>query len=95
MTVLSSSARTIGATEFPPGEYIALFVDMPTSWGGGYKGADRFKNRFNDPDRNTNIEPFKVNLTEPGHGDWQFNLVTDDPAPMAPGPKTVYKPSSK
>jgi|HubBroStandDraft_5_1064220.scaffolds.fasta_scaffold289739_2 hypothetical protein len=78
-----------------PGEYIALFVDMPTSWGGGYKGVDRFKNRFNDPDRNGKIEQFKVNLTEPGRGDWQFNLATDEPAPTAPGPKTVSKPTSK
>jgi len=33
----------------PQGSYIALFLDMPTSWGGGYKGDDLFKNRFNDP----------------------------------------------
>ena len=80
----------------PPGEYIALFVDMPTSWGGGYKGVDRFKNRFNDPDRNANVEQFKVNLTEPGHTDWQFNLVTDDPAPKAPGPRpSISPPASK
>lgn len=79
----------------PPGEYIALFVDMPTSWGGGYKGVDRFNNRFNDPDRNAQIDQFKVDLTEPGRTDWQFNLATDEPPPSSPGPKTVLKPTAK
>jgi hypothetical protein len=66
---------------------------MQTSWGGGYKGTDRFKNRFNDPDKNEAIPQFKVDLTDSGNADWQFNLVTEDnPPPAAPGPKTVFGP---
>jgi hypothetical protein len=77
----------------PPGSYIALFLDMQTSWGGGYKGTDRFKNRFNDPDKNEASPQFKVDLTDSGNADWQFNLVTEDnPPPAAPGPKTVFGP---
>jgi len=77
----------------PPGSYIALFLDMQTSWGGGYKGTDRFKNRFNDPEKNDANAQFKVDLTDSGNADWQFNLVTEDnPPPAAPGPKTVFGP---
>ncbi|HET6326143.1 MAG TPA: hypothetical protein VFG04_15805 [Planctomycetaceae bacterium] len=80
----------------PPGSYIALFLDLPTSWAGGYKGADLFKNRFNDPDRNEKEPQFKVELTAPGRTDWQFNLVTQDNAPPpTPGPKSILKPTSK
>jgi hypothetical protein len=80
----------------PPGSYIALFLDMPTSWGGGYKGDDLFKNRFNDPDRNETDPQFKVELTEPGRTDWQFNLVTQGYAPPpAPGPNSILKPVNK
>ena len=80
----------------PPGSYIALFLDMPTSWGGGYKGADLFKNRFNDPDRNEKEPQFKVDVTEPGRTDWQFNLVTqDNTPPPSPGPKSILKPTNK
>ena len=80
----------------PPGSYIALFLDMPTSWGGGYKGDDLFKNRFNDPDRNERDPQFKVELTEPGRTDWHFNLVTQDNAPSpSPGPNSILKPVNK
>jgi hypothetical protein len=80
----------------PPGSYIALFLDMPTSWGGGYKGDDLFKNRFNDPDRNERDPQFKVELTEPGRTDWHFNLVTQDNAPPpSPGPNSILKPVNK
>jgi hypothetical protein len=80
----------------PPGSYIALFLDMSTSWGGGYKGVDRFKNRFNDPDRNEKDPQFKVEVTEPGRTDWQFNLVTEgNSPPPAPGPKAVLKPETR
>jgi hypothetical protein len=74
----------------PSGSYIALFADMPVSWGGKFHGGDRFENRFNDPDKNEKDDQFKVEIKEPGKTDWHFNLVTEgNPPPSAPGPKAV------
>jgi hypothetical protein len=79
----------------PAGSYIALFEDLPTRWGGGYAGSDRFKNRFNDPDQNEKDPQFRVEVTGPGRTDWQFDLVTEGKSPPStPGPKTVLRPQS-
>jgi hypothetical protein len=79
----------------PVGSYIALFSDLATSNFGGprFRGPDRFKNRFNDPERNAKDPQFQVEITSPGRTDWHFNLVTEgnDP-PATPGAKTVVVP---
>ncbi len=57
----------------PPGSYVALFAELQRGRPGSFRGPDLLKNLYNDPDKNQNVENFKVEI--PASGKTQtFNL---------------------
>jgi hypothetical protein len=76
------------------GSYIVGFVQFE---GGrrlqgqtGYRGPDRLKNLYNDPDKNKDIPEFRAEITPPGKTDWEFKLEVQGKEPVeSPGPHAV------
>ena len=46
----------------PPGSYVALFAELQRGRPGSFRGPDLLKNLYNDPDKNQNVENFKVEI---------------------------------
>ncbi len=67
----------------PPGSYVALFAELQRGRPGTFRGPDLLKNLYNDPDKNQNVESFKVEI--PASGKTQnFNLEVAGKDPVTP-----------
>jgi hypothetical protein len=76
----------------PEGSYVVLFVALKNSLLGRHQGfhqPDALKNLYNDPDRNAQNPEFRVEVTQPGKTDYQFNLNLTGKEAGAPGPKSI------
>jgi hypothetical protein len=73
----------------PPGSYVALFAELQRGRPGTFRGPDLLKNLYNDPDKNQNVESFKVEI--PAAGKTQnFNLeVAGKDAVTRPGEHSI------
>jgi hypothetical protein len=76
------------------GSYIVGFVQLEggrrIQGSSGYRGPDRLKNLFNDPDKNKDIPELSVEITAPGKTNWEFKLnVAGREAIDPPGPHAV------
>ncbi len=76
----------------PPGSYIVCIAQLEAGAISEhkYRGPDRLKNLYNDPDQNKKTEEFVVELTPPGKMDYHFDLrVADKSANANPGPNAI------
>jgi hypothetical protein len=73
----------------PPGSYVALFAELQRGRPGTFRGPDLLKNLYNDPDKNQNVESFRVEI--PTSGTTQnFNLeVAGKDAVTRPGEHSI------
>jgi hypothetical protein len=78
-----------------PGSYVVLFAEltpalMASKRSNGLRGPDGLMNLYNDPDKNGQDDRFKIELSEPGKTDWDFQLEAAGKQPIAnPGPNAV------
>jgi hypothetical protein len=74
----------------PPGHYIVTIAELTHRKKRGYSGPDLLKNLYNDPEKNANVEQFKIDHKPPGKRDYTFDLRVDGEEPVTtPGPKSL------
>ena len=79
-----------------PGSYVVLFAELRHALSAGFRGSDRLKNLYNDPDKNGNQEGFKVDLSSSGKTDCTFNLEVAGKEPVeTPGPHSIVGSGKK
>ena len=89
-----TSCKKDGSFQFgdgvAPGSYVVLFAELEHGRGGSFRGSDRLKNLYNDPDKNGKQEGFKVAVSPPGKTDCAFNLEISGKEPViTPGPHAL------
>jgi hypothetical protein len=74
------------------GTYVVAIALLRRGRPGSFRGPDSLQNLYNDPEKNADLEGFKIDLKPPGKSDASFNLTVagKDPVPT-PGPKAVVK----
>ena len=79
-----------------PGSYVVLFAELRHALSAGFRGSDRLKNLYNDPDKNGNQESFKVDLSSSGKTDCAFDLEVAGKDPVeTPGPHSIVGSGKK
>jgi hypothetical protein len=73
----------------PTGKYVLTVAKLLFDRKRGYVGPDRLKNLYNDPEKNSRIPEFVVDLQPPGKTDYVIELQVDGRDPVTPGPKAV------
>jgi hypothetical protein len=96
----SFAFSTYGARDgVEAGTYVVTFVQLhhPQALFGNrggeiYEQPDELKNLYNDPEKNSKIPEFNVEIKPPGRTDWHFDLTVagKDPNPT-PAPHAITK----
>jgi hypothetical protein len=81
--VQNNGTFKFGKGGVPPGSYVALFAELQRGRPGTFRGPDLLKNLYNDPDKNQNIEAFKVDVPQSGKTQ-NFNLEVSGKDPVTP-----------